>query len=459
MANNYNSDFQAPAVVREPVDAVLAKLGISDERNRAFIMSQAAVMKVDTGLLDIPENVAEVVKSAKYTQEYGFMPGIHLHMQTFKSKAKRKGANGATVEVWEERVTLVVGEQAYKASARQHAAAERDYIDFETETMTREELIAYVSANMPDVELTEEDRGARARVLSYKGAEIAKMMGKKYDPEWSYGFCFMKGVPKVYEGKKSYPKSDRDRIPNQRTALDVAVRRAVKAAVMRKYPLVPIDKRSTEQRQMAVIDLAATETDDDRHAAPIAGKSVNYEDDGDILYASNGQPSGNTQPPDEEEGQFVQAPETAGEASPPNPFDDPNVGAQAEERRDYGAIADKLTGKAQEFATFAFRLHLDSDQPSSSTQHNFLTSIIDKAVGQDVHRHVLSVLCRKYIGGGAHCGKKLASFLLDYISPNVAQVNEKGEKVKENGKQVYVTNPKFRQDYVDVLKEIATTGK
>ena len=109
MANNYNSDFQAPAVVREPVDAVLAKLGISDERNRAFIMSQAAVMKVDTGLLDIPENVAEVVKSAKYTQEYGFMPGIHLHMQTFKSKAKRKGANGATVEVWEERVTLVVG--------------------------------------------------------------------------------------------------------------------------------------------------------------------------------------------------------------------------------------------------------------------------------------------------------------------------------------------------------------
>lgn len=141
-------------------------------------------------------------------------------------------------------------------------------------------------------------------------------------------------------------------------------------------------------------------------------------------------------------------------ADPDNPFHDPELGVIAEANRQYGEIADRLTGKAKDFAEWAYKLHSKSNGDASAAQYGFLSKEIDKHTGYE-HTHVLSVLCRSHITSKATCGANLAKNLLDYVLTEVPQTDENNQKVKVNGKQAYIPNPKFRQDYVDVLKEIA----
>jgi hypothetical protein len=243
-------------IVRPQTDEILEQMGAIEMRN--FILAQAAVFKVDAELLRIPENVGEIVKAAQYTRHYGFMPGVDMHMQSFRSKVKRIHAKtGGEIEVWEDRLALIVGEQAYKKSAQVQANQQRDWIDVPPEVLSDEDAAAYLARNYPNVERHENDRVARARVLSVQAINMYKMLGQPYDPEWSYGVCLWLGEPKVYNGKKSYPKADKDRIPNQRTPEDVAKRRAIKAAIMQKYGLVPLDNRTPEQRMAQVMTMSS----------------------------------------------------------------------------------------------------------------------------------------------------------------------------------------------------------
>ena len=436
MANNYNNDrkqdFQAP-VVYEPVDTVLEKFGFADNQAKAFIYAEAAIMKVDAGLLDIPENIAEVVKAACYTRDYGYVPGIHLHMTPFRSKAKRKLPNGATVEVWEDRLSLVVGEQAYKASARYLAQQDGDHIDFEWEPLTPDEVRAYVAANMPkDFELTDEDYGVRARVLSMKDAQIRVAMGRKYDPQWSYGFCFMKGSPRVNnQGVKSYPKSDRDRIPNQRVALDVAMRRAIKAAIMQKYHLVPLDSQSQDQRVARVIQDAQPSHGSDWMPA---ARNETREDDGDVLYYD-----------DEPAHRAQRAPATA------NADEDTIDGAFSELAEDQADEApDILDDESVHEVVRGFVVDLrkqDAGRPASDKQHKYAVGIIDGICGKDAHRPVLGAIFGREVGGDRPLAESAAKAIFRLLS--------KVKSIKIDGEWKKTDNSEYSTESVEFVCAVA----
>lgn len=433
-----SQNFQAP-VKYEPPTTVLAKLGIADERSQQFVFAQAAIMKVDPGHLDIPENIAEVIKSVQYTRQYGFMPGIHLHMTPFKTKAKRKLENGNAIEVWEDRVQLVVGEQAYKAAARIQANKEGDHIEFEWEALKPEELTEYIAETMPkDFELTDEDRGVRARVLSYKGAQMAVAMGRKYDPEWSYGFCFMKGIPKSGRDGKYYPKSDRERIPSQRTALDVAVRRAIKNAIMKQYHLTPIDGRSEEQRMNDVIVTAAQEE------ARQAEKNIMFapradlrEEDGDVLfdYAPPTHRNGASQPPTEDDGieDGVFSDESAGDATP-EPADilnDPD-------------IHEAVKG----FVESLRKLEQPGAKHATTPQYQYAVGVIDAICGKGSHGYVFDVIFSRPVSKEA----PIAAAAAQEIFKRLCETKTVGRD--ENNKPIKADNPDYDPQDVAILCEV-----
>jgi len=426
MANNQR-DFQAP-VVYEPVDTVLEKFGFADNQAKAFIYAEAAIMKVDPGLLDIPENIAEVVKAAQYTRDYGYVPGIHLHMTPFRSKAKRKLPNGNTVEVWEDRLSLVVGEQAYKASARYLAQQDGDHIDFEWEPLTPDEVRAYVEANMPkDFELTDEDYGVRARVLSMKDAQIRVTMGVKYDPQWSYGFCFMKGAPRVNnQGVKSYPKSDRDRIPNQRVALDVAMRRAIKAAIMQKYHLVPLDNQSKEQRVESVIQGAQPSHGSDWLPAE---RDIQREPDGDVLFYDEPAHRQTTSHEDEDtiDGAFS-------ELADEQPDEAPDI------LRDEG-MHEIIRGFVADLRK------VDTGRAATPAQHKYAVGVIDGICGKGSHRAVFSAIYNRDISGEQPLAESAFQAIIRLLS--------KVKSVKVGGKWEKTNNPDYSPEAVEFVCEIA----
>lgn len=250
-------------------------------------------MHVDPELLTIPANVGELIKAATYTRDYGYKPGIHLHMQTFNARVKtgRVLGNGKDEWITERRLALVIGEQAYKASAMLHAAATRDHIDFEETALTPDELDQYMRENHPDVERHANDRGARARVLSLNSMGMAREMGRAYEPEWAVGVALWLGVPKIYNGEKTYPGGDKDRIPAGRTAADVARRRALKKAIMARYPLLPLDSLTADQRARRVLEQAMPDSPPPPgHDDLIVTRRYDRDDNGQILTAGKLRP-------------------------------------------------------------------------------------------------------------------------------------------------------------------------
>jgi hypothetical protein len=411
------------AIVRKNMDTVLAEAGALDFR--PVIMAQAAIMKVDEALLEIPENVGELIKSMHYTRKYGLVPGVDMHVMPFNSNVEREDEKGRTVKVWEKRISVVVGEQAYKKSAKAQALRERDFIDFETEELTQDELETYVKANLPDVVLTSQDRGVRARVLSASTARMYRDMGRKYSPEWSYGFCFLKG-PKDRNGK--FRKGDADRIPNQRTPLDVATRRAVKNAIMKKYPLMAIDDRTPEQRIAQVVDMAEEDTPDP-HADAMPLSNGNALDD-DCLFVVDEplgspveSPSADTYDPDAEWRAIPDAAET-----------------DAQPR--YAHLRDELTDNALKFVEWCASLD-SGDKPCTEKQYGFLLSLIRGITGEGTEEAVLEVMFGASISAdGRRPGFKITKQLLDILP----KTRGRGEDKQPN--------ESYRADVADIIKTI-----
>lgn len=419
-------DFQAP-VQYDPPDVVLARLGFNDDASRAFVYAEAAIMKVDSGLLDIPENIAEVVKAAQYTRDYGFMPGIHLHMQgPFNTEVMRKLPNGTSVKVSEKRMALVVGEQAYKAAARIQANKEGDHLEFEWEPLTEEAIAAYVEENMPKpFDLTKEDRGVRARVLSYKGAQIAISMGRKYDPEWSYGFCFVKGHRKEGQNGPYYPKSDRDRIPSQRVALDVAMRRAIKAAIMQKYHLVPLGEGTPEQRISQVMRTAAPDARNGWMHARDADSHAAVEDDGDVLFY--GEHSNRDTVIDVK----FSSTSTPSVSAPPPP-DILNDAAVAEPVK---AFVRQVRGAERPGARTA-----------TEKQYQYAIAVVEAITGKDTHGAVFSALWGREVDRQNPAAEAGLQVLFKHLC--------KTRREKQGNEWVTVDNSDYDPDVVQMLGEV-----
>lgn len=436
-----SSEFQAP-VVYEPPDTVLARLGFGDEVAKAFIYAEAAIMKVDPGLLDIPENVAEVVKAAEYTRRYGLTPGIHLHMSgPYATEVERKRPDGTTVKLWEKRYALVIGEQAYKTAARIQAQRDGDYLDWEWEPLTPDEMRAYVAEHYPKgFELTDDDRMVRCRMLSLKAAQLARAMGRPYDPPWVYAGVHFKGVK---SNRGTYPKSDQGRVPNQRTALDTAIRRGIKKATMQKYGLIPLDSRTEEQRIRDVMRATESQPHDEwMHARDV--EVTDYTDiDPTITDDETIVDMGSvmvTPAPDAE----VEVETEAGD----NPFVAPDAGVIAESSLPYADIADSLTGNEKKLADWSHQQHAAANEgPASPRQYQDLCKALSDATGGQ-HVIVLSVLCRRHVSAANPCSADLASRLLNFILP----------KVKQDGGG-YADNPRYRADIVESLVKIGQAAQ
>lgn len=137
-----------------------------------------------------------------------------------------------------------------------------------------------------------------------------------------------------------------------------------------------------------------------------------------------------------------------------HPFDNPTAGASAEPTLPYDQIAEALDGNCRKLAEWAMAQHASGNGPASKPQYGFLAKAIDNATN-GAHTVVLSVLIRRHVTGDNPCSKDLASKLLDYLLPKVAQKDERNQPIKVDGKSVWIDNPKFRPEYVECLKEIA----
>lgn len=399
------------AIVRKDMDAVLADAGALDLRH--VIMAQAAIMKVDESLLEIPENVGELIKSMHYTRKYGLVPGVDMHVMPFNANVERADDKGRAVKVWEKRISVVVGEQAYKKSAKAQAAKERDFIDFETEEMAQEELEAYVKAHLPLVVLTAQDRGVRARVMSLKTAQLYQTMGRTYNPEWSYGFCFLKG-PKGNDGK--FRKGDADRIPNQRTPLDVATRRAIKNAIMKKYPLMAIDDRTPEQRIAQVVDMAAEDTSDPHADAMMVDVSPSLDDD--CLFVVDNPP-------------MQEPPSSLDDVAPidQNGYAPDAAETKANQPALHEAIRAQLTDKAKQFVEWATQMDASpSDGACTEAQYRFLFSLFRNLAGKGYEAAALAVVFDREVSEDNRPGFKITKQLLDILP----ETRGKGEDKQPN---------------------------
>lgn len=449
-----NERTEIVPVVRPQLDEALVKAG-ADEMRR-LVLAEAAILRVDLDLLRIPENIGEVVKAAIFTRDYGFKPGIHMHMQSFKTKAKRvREDGGGEVEVFEDRLALVIGEQAYKASMQIQANRARDYVDVEYEPMGAEEVAAYVRDNCPGVTSHKNDRGTRARVLSASAARMYADMGRKYDPEWTFGLSLWLGKPKEWDGKVTYPNGDEKRIPQGRTPQDVADRRAIKAAIMKKYPLLPLDNMTAEQRAQRVIEQAAPDSplpaghDDD---LPVT-RHYERDEDGQILRAGSGRRPPKRAPVDNApiDGDF-RVDDDADEDVPfghvePEAQDNPFLDKEEPPmpKIDYAAaVPQKTSGNDQTFVEWARKRHRADGGPATPAQYRYLAGVIDSICGGSSRAHncVLEVL----IGSPADTANPpsfvLAAKLLDFLCETRTVDGEK------------VANPDYRPDIVQIVKRL-----
>jgi hypothetical protein len=166
--------------------------------------------------------------------------------------------------------------------------------------MTAAEVRAATAAD-PTAEYTEGDAGFKARVLRSDHAGIYQMMGRQYDPEWSYGFWRQK-AKKNFKGEWSS-----DETPAQRGPRDVAERRAYKAALMKVFTPVPVNDYEESRRFGNLSSYVETETAVDTRL--LADNTPIHRDEDGMLWASEGSASeGSYRTIDSDTGEITAAP-------------------------------------------------------------------------------------------------------------------------------------------------------
>lgn len=258
---------------------ILARYGSESEINQ-FMQRAAAIFQIPPEDVERPDVQASLTKATQNCLRYGYLPGIHVHMIPFNRKMKVAHPNkpNETVEQWVTTYAPDMGEKAWKDSADRIAYTQGFIYDVEICPMTADEVKA-ATALIPDQKYHPNDAGCKARVLRSDHAKLYQMMGRKYDPEWCVGYW--RQIAKEYNGKVIA-----DTIPNGRAPVDVARRRATKAALMAVFHLVPLDEYEESMRFKKLAAYVEEETAPSTSAMPVGilhtHNGYTVDDDGEI---------------------------------------------------------------------------------------------------------------------------------------------------------------------------------
>lgn len=270
-------------VVREPEQAGMVRYGDRDSlellANRIGMFFAVGADKKTEEMRKAELTAARpaLLKAAQLTYQYGYVPGMDVYV------IKRGKSYSAEPSL-----------EAWKKTADRHAFIGRFRYTVDVEELTAEEVKAQTD---PDVPYDPEDKGARARLFRFDVAREMKELGIPYRPTWHYGF-WRKNAREETEwdqGQQRMVKTGRwaaDQVPAQRTRQDVAVRRAHRAAIMAEFPMIPLDdfaERIRVSTAMRYLDAEIAERgkpDGEEAGATFVQPTVQYEEDGDVLFAT-----------------------------------------------------------------------------------------------------------------------------------------------------------------------------
>lgn len=425
-------------------DTALNPAGFGDKHAIAAI--QQRIMSMIPGAADAPQDV--VWAAAQLAVAYKLDP---FNGEIYIMKLGKKNVGGQ----WVDEYRAHVGIKGLRKKAREQANFMTD-----TRTLSAEEVKA---ARRGDYDAG--DIGVECTLWRLDVASECKRLDIPYKPVVATGFWRVKA--KFNRTEKTW---EPDNIPNTWTAHDVAEKRAEINAIKKAYDLViNVADPALVDDEDAVEVIGAKVAEYERDRQPVHRQRYVVTDDGEVVfeddhgyaaaaqnvnhapaYTNGADPVGRNGFTPEQLAQ-----EYAPSADESNPFTDPTVGVEAEAAIDYGAIADTLAGQCKMLADWAYKQHCDGSGPASKAQYGYLTKTLDDHTG-DGHTLVLSVLCRRHVTSENPCSKKLAMALLDVVLEKIPQKDTQGKSVKgDDGKVIYIDNPKFRGDVVDCLKAIA----
>lgn len=249
---------------------ILTRYG-SEQEIQTFMQRAAAIFQIPEEELARPDVQASLTKATQYCLNFGYLPGVHVHMIPFSKKISMPNPNNpnSTIEKWVSTYAPDLGEKAWKDSANRQAQMGRFAYVVETRAMTASEVKAETD-RIPGQQYDPADAGCYARVLRTDHADLYKSVGSQYNPEWVTGFW----------RKKARERSGTwyaDNVPVQRTPADVALRRATKAALMAVFTLVPLDEYTEAQRFRQLSAYVETETAETLPPLPVG-----------VLHTNNG---------------------------------------------------------------------------------------------------------------------------------------------------------------------------
>lgn len=366
---------------------------------------QAQIERVRERIIRLIPNAGEappdvVMAAAQLAIAYHLDP-FSGEIQIIPTGSKKVG------EHWVTEYRAHVGIKGLRKKAREQA-----HFMTEFRTLTADETKASRREQFDPLDI-----GVECTLYRMDIAQQCQRLGMEYKPFRGTGFWRAKAV-KRSDGWKP------DNIPNTWTAHDVAEKRAEINAIRKAYDLtisVADPAAIDEDQAIQVLDERVEVIEQDR--APVYREPVYYDELENLVPGS----------------QVVEA-ETDG--------------------NDYHAIAETLTDKARLLAEWCYKQdRATGTEGASKAQYGYLVSALDALTGEK-HGYLLRVLCRRPVDAQHPPSKLLASRLLDYTLKQVPDRAEDGEPVKgEDGKTVYVDNPKYREDVCETLAAIAGGGE
>lgn len=272
-------------VVHNQQSNILTRIGAPQER-QYLIQIMAEQMGIPASEATRTDVIALLGAAAQHTMQFGWIPGIHTHVQKFESPESKARRNKDQNIPASYTYTLVVGEKAWKDSG----------------TRWRERGVAwrYQRKPMTPQEVAEEARlqgfGEKVAGNSYGFWSRIIVLGQDDpqnddDPTWSAGVWFGKIKTGQYWRE--------DALPTGVSARDVAMRRADKRAMTQStLTLLPLDDLSPEARIGKLTDNLRGEAEvRGRLSAPMPKHlDVVMEDDGDAIWAIEPSKSASARP-------------------------------------------------------------------------------------------------------------------------------------------------------------------
>jgi hypothetical protein len=221
---------------------ILDRIGTPEER-KFLIAVMAEQLGIPASESARPDVLAVIANAAQRTIQFGWQPGVHMHVQPFNGT--EEGPKGQEVKV--KKWVLVDGEKAWKDSAERHR---RNGVQFTIITRPQEMTSAEINREaiamgMKPGDLAVNAYGVYAKVVVRDEFEINCLIYGKEE-----AFAAIPWASGVYTGKKRNGRWwNDDNLPTGATPRDVAIRRAHKRALMQStLPLIPLDDKTEADR-------------------------------------------------------------------------------------------------------------------------------------------------------------------------------------------------------------------